>query len=75
MIFATDGENNSGMIDPETGLTIASHTGEGTVAVDYVGRVNRAIDHIVLNLVQPLRLAEGFAGIVYMARESGLTRW
>ncbi len=31
---------------------------EGAVPVDYVERVNRAIDHIVRNLAQPLRLQE-----------------
>ena len=31
---------------------------ESTVTKDYVGRVNRAIDHIVRNLAQPLKLEE-----------------
>src|SRR5258706_11312946 len=31
---------------------------ENTVSVDYVERVNRAIDHIVRGLAQPLRLEE-----------------
>jgi len=31
---------------------------EGAVPVDYVERVNRAIDHIVRNLAQPLRLED-----------------
>src|ERR1700704_2354142 len=34
---------------------------ERVVPIDYVERVNRAIDHIVRNLAEPLRLEEGSA--------------